>query len=150
MFAFSSAYSLGEIIITLGKVFNIIYLIVLISFIKSIFTIITIFFVRRISSYFFFSLFFRVQSILSIGYFIGYINPSLFLNIIDKIFLIRFSSGRVISLTLNFLYLKFNIIFIFLRLASINSIFIKVFFHISIITCAFLLITFYIIFRNVF
>ena len=65
-------------------------------------------------------------------------------------FLTRFSSDRIISLTLNFLYLKSNIIFIFLRLAFINNISIKVFFYISVIARAFLLITSYIIFRSVF
>ena len=65
-------------------------------------------------------------------------------------FLVGFSSGRIISLTLNFLYLKFNIIFTFLRLVFINNIFIKMLFYISVITRAFLLITPYIIFRSVF
>ena len=65
-------------------------------------------------------------------------------------FLIRFSSDKIISFTLNFLYLKFNIIFIFLRLASTNNIFIKMLFYIPVIARAFLLITFYIIFRSVF
>ena len=65
-------------------------------------------------------------------------------------FLIRFSSGRVINLTLNFFYLKFNIIFIFLKLAFINSIFIKMSLYIPVITRASLLITLYIIFRSVF
>ena len=96
-----------------------------------------------------FLLYFRVQSISSISYFIGCTNPSPFLNITSNIFLIRFSSDRVISLTLNFLYLKSNIIFTFLRLAFTNSIFIKMFFYISVITRASLLITPYIIFRSV-
>ena len=150
MFAFSSACFFGEIMIILGNIFIIIYLIALIFFIKSISIIIAIFLVRRILNYFPSFLPFRVQSVLSIGCFIGYINPSSFLNITGKIFLIRFSSDRITSLTLNFFYLKFSIIFIFLRLAFTNSIFIENFFYISIITRAFLLITFYIIFRNVF
>ena len=58
------------------------------------------------------------------------------------IFLAKFSSDKIINFTLNFLFLKFNIIFIFLRLAFINSIFIKIFFYIPVITRAFLLITF--------
>ena len=136
--------------ITPKNVLDIIYLIASIFSIKSTFIIITIFLVRRISSYFLFLLFLRIQSVLSIGYFIGYTDPSFFLNIISNIFLIRFSSDRVISFTLNFLYLKFNIIFIFLRFTSINSIFIKVFFYIPVITRAPLLITPYIIFRSVF
>ena len=149
MFASSSVYFFGEIMITLKNVFSIIYLIVLIPFAGSTFIIITILFVKRISSCFFFFLSFRVQSILWISYFIGYINPSLFLNIIGRMFLTRFSSGRVISLTLNFFYLKSSITFVFLRLAFINSIFIKMFFYISVITRASLLITLYIIFRSV-
>ena len=132
------------------NVFNITYLIVLISSAKSIFIIITIFLARRMPNYFFSLLPFRVQSILPIDCFIGCANPSSFLNIIDRMFLTGFSSGRVISFTLNFLYLKFNITFVFLRLAFINSIFIKVFFYIPVIARALLLITFYIIFRSVF
>ena len=150
MFTSSSVYFFGEIIITFKNVFGIIYLIVSIFFIKSIFTAIIILFVKHISNYFSFLLYLRVQSISSINYFISYTDPSFFLNIINNIFLARFSSDRIINFTLNFLYLKSNIIFIFLRLAFTNSIFIKVFFYISIITRAFLLITFYIIFRSVF
>ena len=150
MFVSSSAYFFGEIIITFKNVFDIIYLIVSIPFTKFIFIIIIIFFVRRMPNCFFFLLYFRVQSVLSIGYFIDYIDPSFFLNIISNIFLAKFSFGRITSLTLNFFYLKSNIIFIFLRLAFINSIFIKIFFYIPVITRALLLITFYIIFRSVF
>ena len=150
MFTFSSAYFFGEMITTLRNVLNAIYLIALIPSTKFISVIITIFLVRRISSCFSFPLFLRVQSVLPIGCFIGYANPSLFLNITGKMFLIRFLSGRVISLTLNFFYLEFSIIFIFLRLAFTNSIFIKMFFYISVIARAFLLIMFYIIFRSVF
>ena len=150
MFIFSSAYFFGEIMIMLRNVPNTTYLIALIFFIKFIFIIIAILLVRRISSYFPSLLFLRVQSILPIGYSIDYANPSPFLNIIDKIFLTKFSSDKVINFALNFLYLKFNIIFIFLRLAFINNISIKVFFYISVITRAFLLITFYTIFRSVF
>ena len=150
MFVFSSAYFFGEIMIMLENVFSIICLIVLIFFVKFISIIIAIFLVRRMSSCFLFLLSFRVQSISPISCFIGCANSSPFLNIIGRMFLTRFSSGRIISLTLNFLYLKFNITFIFLRLAFINSIFIEVFFYISIITRAFLLITLYIIFRSVF
>ena len=128
VFASSSACFFGEKIITLGNVFSTIYLIVLIPSTKSIFTIIAIFLAKRMPSCFPSPLFFRVKSILSIGYFIGYINPSLFLNITGRMLLARFSSGRIISLTLNFFYLKSNIIFIFLRLAFINNIFIKCFF----------------------
>ena len=87
---------------------------------------------------------------LSIGCFIGCADPSFFLNIISNMFLAKFSFDRIINLTLNFLYLKFSIIFIFLRLAFINSISIKMFFYIPIITRAFLLIISYIIFRSVF
>ena len=141
MFASSSAYSFGEIIITSRNVPGTIYLIASIFFIKSTFIIIVILFVRRIPSCFPFFLPFRVQSILSINYFIGYVNPSFFLNIISNTFLARFSSGKIISLALNFLYLKSNIIFIFLRLTFINSIFIKIFFYIPVTTRAFLLIT---------
>ena len=65
-------------------------------------------------------------------------------------FLAGFSSGRVVSLTLNFFCLKFSIIFAFLRLASINSISIKMFFYISVTARALLLITSYTIFRSVF
>ena len=150
MFAFSSAYFFGEIITTPENVFGTICLIASIFFIRSTFIIITIFLARRMPSCFPFLLYFRVQSVLPIGCFIGCADPSPFLNIINNIFLVGFSSGRVISLTLNFFYLKSNIIFIFLRLAFINSIFIKVFFYIPIITRALLLITLYIIFRSVF
>ena len=134
----------------LENVFSTIYLIALISFIKSTFIIIAIFLARRIPSYFPSLLPLRVQSISPISCFIGYANPSSFLNIIGRIFLIGFSSGRVINITLNFFYLKFNITFIFLRLASTNNISIKVFFYIPVITRAPLLITPYIIFRSVF
>ena len=150
MFTFSSAYFFGEIMIILGNVFNIIYLIALISSIKSIFIIITIFLARRISSCFSSFLPLRVQSVLPIGYFIGYTNPSPFLNIIGRMFLARFSSDRIISFTLNFLCLKSNITFIFLKLVFINNIFIKVFFYIPITARAPLLITLYIIFRSIF
>ena len=150
MFTFSSACSFGEIIITPRNVFDTIYLIVLISSARSISIIVTIFLARRIPSCFPSLLYLRVQSILSIGCFIGCADSSPFLNITDNIFLVGFSSGRVVSLTLNFLYLKFNIIFIFLRLVFTNSISIKMFFYISVITRAFLLITLYIIFRSVF
>ena len=150
MFASSSACSFGEIIITPKNVPGAVYLIVLIPFIRSIFTTITIFLARRIPSCFPSFLYLRVQSVLSIGYFIGCTDSSPFLNITSNMFLTGFSSDRIISLTLNFFYLKSNIIFTFLRLASINNIFIKMFFYISVITRAFLLITLYIIFRNVF
>ena len=150
MFTFSSAYSFGEIIITSKNVLGAVYLIALILFTKSTFIIITIFFVRRMSSCFPSFLYLRIQSILPIGYSIGYTDSSSFLNIIGNIFLVRFSSDKIISLTLNFFYLKFNIIFTFLRLAFINSIFIKMFFYIPITARAPLLITFYIIFRSVF
>ena len=76
----------------------------------------------------------------------GYTNLSFFLNIIDKIFLTRFSSVKTVSFTLNFLYLTFNIIFAILRLVFINKIFIKIFFYILVIAPAFLLIIFYTIF----
>ena len=150
MFTSSSVYFFDEIITTPDNVPDIVYLIASIFSIKSIFTVIAIFLVRRISNCFLFFLHFRVQSVLSIDYFIGYTDPSPFLNIINNIFLVRFLSNRIISFTLNFLYLKSNIIFIFLRLASTNSIFIKIFFYISVITRAPLLITPYIIFRSVF
>ena len=84
------------------------------------------------------------------GCFIDYTNPSSFLNITGRMFLAGFSSDRITNFTLNFLYLKSSITFIFLRLAFINNIFIKVFFYIPVTTRAFLLITFYIIFRSVF
>ena len=150
MFTSSSAYFFGEIITAPKNVLGAIYLIISILSIKSTFTIIVIFFVKRMPSCFLFLLHLRVQSVLPIGYFIGYADPSSFLNITNNIFLVRFLSDRIISFTLNFLYLKFNIIFIFLRLASTNNIFIKIFFYISIITRAPLLITLYIIFRSVF
>ena len=150
MFTSSSAYSFGEIMIVLENVFSTTYLIVLISSARFTSTIITIFLVRRMSSYFLSLLPLRVQSILPIDYFIDYVNPSSFLNIIGRMFLARFSSDRVINLALNFFYLEFNIIFIFLRLASANSIFIEVFFYISVTTRALLLITLCTIFRSVF
>ena len=150
MFASSNAYFFGEIMIALKNVFGIVYLIVSIFSARFIFTAVIIFLARRIPSCFPFFLYFRVQSVLSIGYFIGYTDSSSFLNIINNIFLAGFSSGKIISLTLNFLYLESSIIFIFLRLASINNIFIKMFFYIPVITRAFLLITSYIIFRSVF
>ena len=150
MFTSSSAYSFGEIITTPKNVPDTIYLIALIFSTKSTSTIIAIFFVRRISSYFPFLLHLRVQSILPINYSIGYTDPSPFLNITNNIFLTKFLSDRITNFTLNFLYLKSNIIFTFLRLAFINSIFIKIFFYIPIITRASLLITPYIIFRSVF
>ena len=150
MFAFSSAYFFGEMMIILENVLSATCLIALISFTKFTFTIIAIFLARRMPSCFLFFLFFRIQSILPIGCFIGCVNPSPFLNIIGRMFLTRFSSGRVISFTLNFLCLKFSITFAFLRLVFINSIFIRMFFYIPIITRASLLITFYIIFRSVF
>ena len=136
--------------IILGNVPSATCLIALIFFTKSTSATAAILLARRMSSCFSSFLPLRVQSVLPIGYFISYINPSSFLNITGRMFLARFSSDRVISFALNFLYLKSNIIFIFLRLASINSIFIRVLFYISIITRAFLLITFYIIFRSVF
>ena len=80
----------------------------------------------------------------------GYINPSPFLNIINRMFLAGFSSVRAVSFTLNFLYLAFNIIFVILRLVSANRIFIKMFFHILVIARAFLLMIFCTIFFNVF
>ena len=150
MFASSSACSFSEIMTMSRNVLNATYLIALISFIKSTSITAAIFFVRRISNCFFSLLPFRVQSVLSIGYFIGCINPSSFLNITGRIFLVRFSFDRVISFTLNFFYLKFNITFTFLRLASTNNIFIKMLFYISVTTRASLLITLYIIFRSVF
>ena len=150
MFTSSSVYSFGEIMTTLGNVPNTTYSIALISSAKSISTITAIFLARRIPSYFLSPLPLRVQSILLIDYSIGCANPSLFLNIIARIFLIRFSSDRIISLTLNFFYLKSNITFIFLRLTFTNSIFIKILFYIPVITRTFLLITLYIIFRSVF
>ena len=146
MFASSSAYFFGEIIITPKNVPDIICLIVSIFSAKSIFNIITIFFVRRIPSCFPSLLYLQIQSILSIGCFIGCADPSFFLNIISNIFLAKFSSDRIINLTLNFFYLKSNIIFIFLKLVFTNSIFIRMFFYIPVITRAFLLITPYIIF----
>ena len=150
MFTSSSACSFGEIMTVSGNVPSAICLIALIPSTGFISVIIAIFLARRMPSCFPFLLFLRVQSVLPIGCSIGYADPSPFLNIIDRMFLARFSSDRIINLTLNFLYLESNIIFTFLRLAFINSIFIKVFFYISVITRAFLLITFYIIFRSVF
>ena len=150
MFIFSSACFFDEIITAPENVPDTLCLIVLIFFIKFISAAIAIFLVKRISSCFPSLLLLRVQSVLSIGCFIGYTDPSFFLNIISNIFLTRFSSDRVSNLTLNFLYLEYNIIFIFLRLASANNIFIKMFFYIPIITRAFLLITLYIIFCSVF
>ena len=76
----------------------------------------------------------------------GCVDPSPFLNIIDWMFLAGFSSVRTASLTLNFFYLTSNIIFVILRLAFTNRIFIKIFFHILVIARALLLIMFYIIF----
>ena len=119
-------------IITPRNVPGTIYLIASIFFIKSISTVIAILLVKRISSCFLSLLHLRVQLILPIGCFIGYADPSFFLNITSNMFLTGFSSGRVISFTLNFLYLKFNIIF---------SIFIEILFYIPVITRAFLLIT---------
>ena len=150
MFTSSSAYSFDEMMITPKNVPGAVCLIVSIPSAGSTSAIIVIFLARRMPSCFPFFLYLRVQSVLPIGYFIGYTNSSFFLNIISNMFLARFSSDRVISLTLNFFYLKSNIIFIFLRLVFTNSIFIRVFFYIPVITRAFLLITFYIIFRSVF
>ena len=150
MFTSSSVYFFGEIIITSKNVPGAIYLIVSIPSTKFTSTAITIFLARRISSYFPSLLYLRVQSISPINYFIGYADPSFFLNITSNMFLAKFSSGRITSLTLNFLYLKSSIIFTFLRLASINSISIEMLFHIPVITRAPLLITPYIIFRSVF
>ena len=80
----------------------------------------------------------------------GCADPSPFLNIIDRMFLIGFSSVRAVSFTLNFLYLTSNIIFAIPRLAFINKIFIEMFFHILVIARAPLLIMFYIFFFSVF
>ena len=80
----------------------------------------------------------------------GYIFLFSFLNIIGEIFLAKFSSVKIISFTLNFLYLTSNIIFAVLRLAFINKIYIKMFLYILVIARASLLIIFYIIFFNVF
>ena len=80
----------------------------------------------------------------------GCVDPSPFLNIIGRMFLAEFSSVKAVNFTLNFFYLAFNTIFVILRLASVNKIFIKVFFHILIIARASLLMIFYIIFFSVF
>ena len=116
------------------NVFDTIYLIALIFSTKFTFIIIIIFFVKRISSCFSSLLYLRIQSILLISYFIDYADPSLFLNIINNIFLAGFSSDRIINLTLNFFYLKSNIIFIFLRLASINNIFLYPDYYVRVFT----------------
>ena len=150
MFASSSAYFFGEIITTLGNVLSTTYLIALISFIKSTSTITAMLLARRISSYFPSPLLFRIQSILPIGCSIGCADLFLFLNIIGRMFLTGFSSGRVASFTLNFFCLKSSITFAFLRLASANSISIGVLFHIPVTARAPLLITPCTIFRSVF
>ena len=106
MFTSSSVYSFGEIITTSGNVPNTIYLIVLISSIRSIFIIIAIFFVRRMPSCFPFPLPLRVQSVSPMGCSIGCADPSPFLNVTGRMFLTGFSSGRVASLALNFLCLE--------------------------------------------
>ena len=148
MLVSSKAYFFDDIMNILRSDISVIYLIVSISFAKSI-VIILILFIKRMPRWFFSFFSFFIQLVLLTSYFIGYIDLSLFLNIIGRMFLAKFSFVKAISLTLNFLYLTFNTIFAVLRLASINRISIKIFFHIPVITRAFLLIMPYIIFFSV-
>ena len=135
--------------IILGNDIGVICLIVSIFFVRFIVTIL-ILLIRRMPSWFLSFFLFFISLILLTNCFIGFADPSFFLNIIDRMFLAGFSFVRAVSFTLNFLYLTFNIIFAILRLASINRIFIGVFFHILVIARAPLLIIPYTIFFSVF